>query len=122
MSTTNEDPASSERRVTLWHVRKFIGQLVWVVFSIAALLLALGALMVAFQANADNALVALVLDAADLADVSIFDREQGIKQWTGANAQTKNALFNWGLGALSWLIVGRVLDQLIRPGGAPPRR
>ena len=56
-----------------------------------------------------------VLAAADRVDLGIFSRDNGIKQFSGANADTKNALFNWGLGAVAWLIVGRILDRLIRP-------
>ncbi len=90
--------------------------MLWVLCSLAALVLALGALLVAFQADERNAVVKAVLHVADVVDLGIFDREHGIKQWTSENAQTKNALFNWGLGALAWLIVGRILDRLIRPG------
>ncbi len=56
-----------------------------------------------------------VLDAADRVDLGVFDRDDGIKQWTATNAETKNALFNWGLGALAWLVAGRVLERVIRP-------
>lgn len=111
---------AGERRLTLWQVRRVLGQLLWTVCSLAALLLALGALMVAFSANTDNALVKAVLDGADLVDLGVFDRVDGVKQWTGENAQTKNALFNWGLGALVWLIVGRLLDRLVRPATPAP--
>jgi hypothetical protein len=99
------------------HTRRVLAQAIWVICSLAALVLALGALFVAFQANTDNALVKAVLDLANALDLGVFDRDHGIKQWTSENAETKNALFNWGLGALAWLIVGRVLDRLIRPSG-----
>ena len=56
-----------------------------------------------------------VLDGADAVDLGIFSRDNGIKQFTGENAETKNALFNWGLGAAAWLVVGRMLERLIRP-------
>jgi hypothetical protein len=100
---------------TVPRVRGIVAQVVWVACSLAALFLALGALFVAFDANTDNALVKLVLDVADVLDLGVFDRNDGIKQWTSENAETKNALFNWGLAALVWLIAGRVLDRLIRP-------
>ncbi|MFT4287864.1 hypothetical protein [Nocardioides sp.] len=100
---------------TLTRVRRLVAQLIWIVCSIAALLLALGALFIAFKANADNALVKWVMDAADWLDLGVFDKDEGIKQWTSENAATKNALFNWGLGALAWLVAGRLLDRLIRP-------
>lgn len=103
--------------VALVRARRILAQVVWVVCSLAALVLALGALFVAFKANTDNALVKFVLDLADALDLGVFDRVDGIKQWTGENAQTKNALLNWGMGALAWLVAGRILDRLIRPAG-----
>lgn len=95
--------------------RKALGQLIWIAFSLAALLLALGALFIAFEANDDNALVKWVLDAAEWLDLGVFDKDEGIKRWTSENAETKNALFGWGLGVLVWLVAGRILDQVVRP-------
>lgn len=103
-------------------VRTVLAQAVWVVCSIAALFLALGALFIAFKANTDNALVKFVLDVADTLDLGVFDRDDGIKQWTSANAETKNALFNWGLAALAWLVAGRVLERLLRPSAPATTR
>jgi hypothetical protein len=103
-------------------VRRILGQTVWVLCSLAALVLALGALFIAFDANTGNALVKLVLDLADILDLGVFDRHDGIKEWTAENAQTKNALFNWGLGALAWLIGGRILERVIRPSESPTTR
>jgi len=103
-------------------IRAVLAQAVWVFCSIAALFLALGALFIAFKANTDNALVTFVLDVADKLDLGVFDRDDGIKQWTSANAETKNALFNWGLAALVWLIAGRLLDRLIRPSAPATTR
>lgn len=107
---------------TVGRIRRVLAQLIWAVCSLAALFLALGALFIAFKANADNALVKLVLHVADVVDLGVFDRDDGIKQWTSQNAQTKNALFNWGLGALVWLVAGRVLDRAVRPAGPATRR
>jgi len=59
--------------------------------------------------------VNFVLQGAERVDLGIFSKDNGIKQFTGANAETKNALFNWGLGAVAWLVVGRMLERLIRP-------
>lgn len=103
-------------------VRGVVAQIVWAVCSLAALVLALGALFVAFHANADNPLVRLVLDLADRLDLGVFDRDDGVKRWTSQNAETKNALFNWGLAALVWLIAGRLLERIIRPAGPASSR
>ncbi|MEI7059224.1 hypothetical protein WBG06_25610 [Nocardioides sp. CCNWLW239] len=96
-------------------VRSYAARVVWVVSLIAALALAIGALLIALNANQDNTLVKFVLDAADVADLGLFSRDNGIKQFGGEDAETKNALFNWGIGALAWLIVGRIVAGVIRP-------
>ncbi len=100
---------------TVYRVRMVLAQVVWLLFLIAAMFLAVGALLIALDANQDNDLVKFVLAGADRVDLGIFSRDNGIKQFTGDNAETKNALFNWGLGAAAWLFVGRILDRLIRP-------
>ena len=53
--------------------------------------------------------------AADFVDLGVFSREDGIKQFRGQGAEVKNALFNWGLGAIAWLVVGRILDRIVKP-------
>jgi len=100
---------------TIYRIRVVLAQVVWLLFLTAAMFLAVGALLIALDANPDNELVKFVLAGADRVDLGIFSRDNGIKQFTGENAETKNALFNWGLGAAAWLFVGRILDRLIRP-------
>ncbi len=99
----------------LTHIRRIVAQVVWVICLVLAVALAAGALLIAVKANESNALVKAVLHVADAADVGLFDKDNGIKQWTGHNAEIKNALFNWGIGAIAWLIIGRVLERVIRP-------
>jgi len=96
-------------------VRTVLAQVIWLLFLVAALFLAVGALLIAVDANQDNDLVKFVLAGADRVDLGIFSRDNGIKQFSGADADTKNALFNWGLGAAVWLVVGRILERLVRP-------
>ena len=96
-------------------VRLRVAQLVWLVCVLAALVLAVGALLVALEANTDNDLVQWVLDAADRLDLTVFDRSNGIKDFTGKNADIKEALLNWGLAAIVWLVAGRIVDRVIRP-------
>jgi hypothetical protein len=96
-------------------VRARIAQLVWLVCVLCALVLALGALLVALDANTENALVVFIKDAADAVDLGVFDRNDGVMKFEGENAGTKNALVNWGLAAVVWLVIGRVLDRIIRP-------
>lgn len=110
-----ETAGQSARPPGVDRVRRVLGQVVWLVFLLAALFLAVGALLVALGANEDNELVRFVLDGADLVDLGVFSRDNGVMKFTGDSADTKNALFNWGLGAVAWLVVGRILDRIIRP-------
>ena len=96
-------------------VRVQVARLLWLLCVVAALFLAVGALLIALDANQSNSLVKFVLDTADKLDFGVFARKNGIKEFTGDNAATKNALFNWGLGAVAWLVIGRILERIIRP-------
>jgi hypothetical protein len=100
---------------TVQRARMLLSQVVWLVFLVAALFLAVGALLITLDANVDNDLVTFVLEGADRVDLGIFSRDNGIKEFSGGDADTKNALFNWGLGAAAWLFVGRILERFVRP-------
>jgi len=100
---------------TVSRVRVRLAQLVWLAAVVCALFLAVGALLIALDANQDNALVRFVLDVADVVDLEVFSRDNGIFTFTGADAATKNALTNWGIAAIGYLVVGRILERLIRP-------
>jgi hypothetical protein len=96
--------------------RTYLARAVWLVCAVAAVALALGALLIVVDANPANPLVKFVLHVADIADLNVFSRTDGIKTFHGHNAATDDALFNWGIGAVVWLVVGRLLERLIRPG------
>jgi hypothetical protein len=96
-------------------IRATLAQLVWLACAFAALVLAAGALLIALDANRSNELVDAVLTAASWADLDVFSRQDGIKQFRGEGAEVKNALFNWGLAAIAWLVAGRVLYRIIKP-------
>jgi hypothetical protein len=96
-------------------VRVQVARALWLLCALAALVLAAGALLIALDANKSNDLVKFVLDLADQLDLGVFSRHDGIKEFSGSNAATKNALFNWGLAAVAWLVVGRILDRIVRP-------
>ncbi|GAA5024331.1 hypothetical protein GCM10023258_16280 [Terrabacter aeriphilus] len=95
------------------HLRRLLGTLAWTACLLAAAALLLGTLLVAVQANTRNALVAAVLHAADWADLGVFSRDAGIKHFTGGGSAVKNALVNWGVGAVAWLAVGRVARRVL---------
>ena len=86
---------------------------------LAAVVLSLGALLIALGANQDNTVVESVLDAANRIDGPfwrIFDFYEENKQGARIGPDTaKNHLVNWGLAAVAYLIGGRILDRVIRP-------
>lgn len=96
-------------------VRTTLAQVVWLAAVVCALFLAVGALLIALDANQDNALVRFVLDVAGVVDLDVFSRGNGIFAFDGSDAATKNALANWGLGAIAYLVLGRLLERIIRP-------
>ena len=103
------------RRGSLGAVRTRVGQVLWLVAVVCALLLAVGALLIALDANRDNALVKVVLDGADAVDLGVFSRDNGVFAFHGADAATKNALANWGLAAVAYLVVGRLVERIVKP-------
>ena len=100
---------------TVSQVRTRVAQAVWLVFVVAAVFLAVGALCIALDFNPNNPLVEFVVAGANFFDLDIFSRRDGIKSFDGSNADVKNALFNWGIGAIAWLIVGRIVVRIIQP-------
>ncbi len=96
-------------------LRTMLGQIVWFACLLAATALLLGAVLVVLEANTRNALVEAVLRAADWADLGVFSRTAGVKQFTGDGAVVKNAITNWGLGAVAWLVVGRLARRILTP-------
>lgn len=103
---------------TLTSVRARAAQVIWLVCVVAALFLAAGALCVALQANGDNSLVKFIEQTADKLDLGVFSRgKDGVAHFKGHShaALTKNALVNWGLAALVWLVGGRIVERVVRP-------
>jgi hypothetical protein len=105
----------AERKAAASALRVRLAQVVWLVAVGCALFLAVGALLIALDANQDNPLVSFVLDVADVVDLDVFSRDNGIFTFDGTDAATKSALANWGLGAIAYLVVGRILERIIRP-------
>ena len=96
-------------------IRATLAQLVWLACALAALLLAVGALLIALDANRSNDARRRRPHGRLVGDLDVFSRRDGIKQFRGEGAEVKNALFNWGLAAIAWLVVGRVLYRVIKP-------
>ena len=86
-------------------VRAQVASVIWLVAVVCAVLLAVGALLVALRANQDNSIVRLVLRGADAID-GPFSRHNGIFAFAGKDAATNNALVNWGIAAVVYLVAG----------------
>jgi hypothetical protein len=114
---TKVDRAAQARKAVAT-VRSRMAQGVWLLCVLAALVLAVGALCIALKANQDNNLVKFVIDGADKLDFGVFSRgKDGVAHWKGNTdaAHTKNALVNWGLAAVVWLVGGKILERFVRP-------
>lgn len=100
-------------------IRNRIASVVWLVAVLAAVVLAMGALLIALDANQTNGLVEAVLNLANKIDGPfwrIFDFYRENKQGARLGPDSvKNHLVNWGLAAVAYLIGGRILDRVIRP-------
>ena len=111
------EPTSRSRRrstegnmkATAQAVRTQVASLVWLAAVVCALFLAVGALMVALNMNQDNAIVSFITDVAHRIDFGEF------KKFHGKDAEVKAALTNWDIAAVIYLVIGKVLDRIIRP-------
>ncbi len=97
-------------------VRTQAARAVRIVFTVLAAILALGAILVVLRSNINeqNTIVKLITDVADAVS-GPFSLNDGIFAFTGKNAVAKNALTNWGIAAIVYLLIGRVLSNAIAP-------
>lgn len=107
--------AGPSRSLTAARVRDNIARVVWLLCMAFALVLAVAAFTYALEANEDNDLVKLARDLADAFDLGFFDLDNPVKAFEGKNAVVKTALFNYGLASVVYLVIGRVLERIIRP-------
>src|SRR5690349_16960727 len=109
-------PSRRRGAVALTRFRLVAARVILLVFTLTAAMLALGALLVALRhnVNPDNPLVEAVIAFCDFVDRP-FGRQPGIFQFQGRNEVAKEALVNWGIAALVYLLVGRVLARIVRP-------
>jgi hypothetical protein len=105
----------AEGRSSGTRARLTIARLLWLWCALCASVLAVAALLIAVDAERTNPLVELILDLADGVDLGVFDLGNPIKRFTGENGETTTALFNYGIGAVVYLVAGRLLDRLVRP-------
>ncbi len=99
-------------------VRTTIAQIVWYVCVFFALILAAEVLLIAIEANESNDLVMFVRETAEKVDLGLFSLSDPIKDFNEKVpnfSDTGTALFNYGLAAVAWLVIGRIADAVIRP-------
>lgn len=113
---TARKPLAERLRITegVTRGRNLLAKAVSVVTGLCALVLVSGALMIALGANEANALVEFVKETAAQLDFAVFDRGNGVFEFEGKNAATKNAVVNWGLAAVVWLVLGKIVSGVIR--------
>jgi hypothetical protein len=125
---TTEEPPDRTRRQASWAtVRTQVARVVRVVCGLLATVLAVGVLLVVLRDHVDehNGAVRLVLDVADGIS-GPFSRDDGLVDFSGDDAPAKNALLDWGVAAVLYLLAGRLLATLIgprhrrRPRGSEP--
>ena len=119
--TTDESAGSGKGRYTAAQtaVRSQAARAVRIVFTALAVILALGAILVVLRGsiNEQNAIVEFITNVADAVS-GPFSLNGGIFDFSGKNADAKNALSNWGIAAIVYLVIGRVLSNLIAPKSA----
>ena len=120
---TSSKPAGSERRrgtaaavkKGTSTVRSKLASLLWLIAVVCALFLAVGALLVALKANPENPVVKFILDGAATLDLGVFSPEEGLFPVEKGRSMVEATLINWGLAAVAYLIVGKIVDRIIRP-------
>jgi hypothetical protein len=118
VSTDDSEDRRQKFKAAQYEIRSKAARAVRIIFGILAAILAIGAVLVVLHSNINesNSLVKFIEDTAD--NISgPFSRTDGIFHFTGKGAVSKNALLNWGIAAIVYLLIGRVLANLIEPKG-----
>lgn len=106
--------ATSSRVLAVARVRDNVARVIWLICVTLALILAAAAFTFALEANPDNGLVQIVRDLANVFDLGFFDLDNPVKEFTGKNDLVKTALFNYGIAAVVYLVLGRLLERIVR--------
>jgi hypothetical protein len=112
---SGHDDAVNHTALTIARVRGLVSRAVWVICLTLALILAAAAFSFALDANDKNDLVQFIRDLANAFDLGFFDLDNPVKEFKDPNSDVKNALFNYGICAVIYLIAGRFLERIIRP-------
>jgi hypothetical protein len=111
------DPEKKDPSSTMRSVRSAVATAVWVLAVLAAVILAAGALVIVLDFNKDNAVVDFFRQTADniniLGEMKSF--EGGRSAESKQDALVKTVLVNWGICAVVYLVLGKILERSIRP-------
>ena len=88
--------------------RLILARVIGAIAAIVALILLLGIVLVLLKANPANAVVEIVRDAASWL-VGPFEGMFDLKR------KRTEVAFNWGVAAVVWFVLGRLLARLIAP-------
>ena len=106
------DPSSTVRSI-----RSGAATAVWVLAVLAAVILAAGALVIVLDFNRNNGVVEFFRETADkinfLGEMKSF--EGGRSAESKQDALVKTVLVNWGICAVVYLVLGKILERVIRP-------
>jgi hypothetical protein len=114
-TVTGKDRRMARMGITV--IRTQVGKVFWLVCVVFAVVLAAGALLISLHGagtNSTNSLYEWIVNAGDKLDFGVLSRENGLFDFVGKNSDTKDALANWGLAAIVWLVIGRIADRIIR--------
>lgn len=116
--TDSDEDRTKRHQASQDAVRAKVARAVRLVFGVLATILALGAILVVLRnsINEQNSIVQFITDVAD-SIAGPFSRTDGIFKFDGKNALAKNALLNWGIAAIVYLLIGRVVANFIAPKG-----
>lgn len=110
-----ETSRADTRALKAARLRDGAARVVWTICVTLALVLAAAAFSYALEANEQNGLVQAVRDLANTFDLGFFDLDNPVKAFADPNGSVKTALFNYGIACVVYLVVGRILERLLRP-------
>jgi hypothetical protein len=100
-------------------IRSRIASVVWIIAVVCAVTLALAAVLISLQDNvrSGNPIVEWLTNVSNMLAGPFGDVEGNTFSGGVFNLSStpKEALANWGVAAVIYLVVGRVLDRIIRP-------
>lgn len=110
-----ETTGTNTRALNVARLRDNAARVVWIICVTLALILAAAAFSYALEANQDNGLVKAVRDLANTFDLGFFDLDNPVKAFADPNGSVKTALFNYGIACVVYLVLGRILERVLRP-------